>query len=136
MLSTEIAQYLAAQGEGTFDETGVTGDIFICTLPSTPDQCIAIYPQGGPPADGKLGYDSPGCQIVVRSTTDPRPGLERAMRIYNLLHGFHHGRFIAGGTWVVSCLGVQSGPVPIGQDGNNRHEFSLNFNLEVENTAR
>jgi hypothetical protein len=138
MLEAEIAKYLEAQKIGNYDETGVSSDpwsIFIASLPSSPDECIAIYPTGGDDADTKLGYDNPRVQFIVRGTLDPRPALQKARDIYNTLQGFHMKSFISGGVFVLHCQGVQSGPVHIGRDENNRHELSLNFDLEIRNKS-
>ena len=130
MLAAAIARYLAAQGLVTFDESGLSGDTFIAVMPSAPDSCVAIFPTGGFGADGKLGYDSPTIQIRVRGTQDPRPAYQRAEAIYGALHGLHDVT-LPGGPYVVGCWGIQSGPVHMGRDQNGRHEYSLNFRLEI-----
>lgn len=135
MILDEIAQYLHYQGIVTFDPDGVTGDCFISTLPSSPDECVAVYPSGGSQADGKLGYDTPSVQLIVRGTMDPRPALNRAQQIYDTLHGFSHGTFLQNGIWVLNCVGTQSGPAHIGRDQNGRNEYSLNFDLEIRNQS-
>ena len=65
-LIQEMAQYLDNQGIGTFDEATTNGDIYIMTIPSSPDDVICLYARGGGIADGKLGYDLPSIQILVR----------------------------------------------------------------------
>lgn len=132
MLVVEMAKYLAAQALGIFDETGVTGDIFIATLPPSPDSCIALYPTGGYQSDSKLGYSDPTIQVLVRGDKDPRTAFNKAKSIYDTLHGFRNGVFFNGGLWVVSCLGMQSTPIHLGTDSNGRHEYSLNFKLEIK----
>lgn len=134
MLVDEIAQYLHQQGLGVFAPDGIGGDIFVATLPQAPDECVMLRPTGGFAADSKLGYDDPTVQILVRGTQDPRTGGERAQAIYGALQGLHDVA-LPGGTWVVSCLGLQSGPVHIGSDGNGRHEYSLNFRFEIRSLS-
>ena len=56
----------------------------------------------------------------VRETVDPRTGYEKALQIYDALHGFGGDRFVAGGHWVIKCEGIQSEPVYLGQDENGR----------------
>lgn len=129
----EVAKYLQTLGVGSFDETGVGGDIFIESLPAAPDEAIALYSTAGLQADGRNPYDYPGLQLIVRGTQNPMPARQRAQEIYDLLHGFHGKSFITDGTWVVNCLGTQSGPVHIGQDANRRHEYSLNFQMHILN---
>lgn len=131
ILEQQIAEYLDTQGLGTFDDTGVTGDIYIHHLPSTPDSCIAIYPRGGISGDDKIGYDMPTMQIIVRGTENPLAAAILAENIYETLNGFHHDRFVVGGYYIVNCTGVQSAPTHIGIDDNRRHEFSLNFQLDI-----
>lgn len=131
ILEQQIAEYLDTQGLGTFDDTGITGDIFISSLPTTPDSCIAIYARGGLAGDDKLEYDMPTIQIIVRGTQNPLAADTLSESIYEALHGFHHDRFTAGGYYIVNCVGVQSAPIHIGVDDNRRHEFSLNFQLDI-----
>lgn len=133
MLLVEIAQYLHNRGLVNFDETGVSGDCFISVLPSSPDEVVALYPSGGIEADGKLGYDSPGVQILIRGSQNPISALSRAQSIYDALHGFGSGTFVPGGTWIVSCFCAQSGPVYLDRDQNERPEYILNFDLEIRN---
>lgn len=135
MILEDIAWLLHDKGLGTFDPMGVSGNIFICTMPPDPDEIIALYPRGGPRSDVKLGYDTHRIQIMVRGTVDPRTGLTRAQNIFDALHGI--GRTtLRSGTLLLDCLGVQSGPVVLGPDTNGRYEYSLNFDFEIRNTSR
>jgi len=135
-LLKDIAKYLHAEGIGVFDETGVTGNIFMALIPSTPDVCIGVYPTGGLTADGRLNYDRPTVQIWVRGDLDPRTGMDLALSVYNKMQGFHHDTFTAGGYWILNCIGVQSFPQHVGRDENDRHEYSINFQLEILNPER
>lgn len=132
MLVAEIGNYLHMQGIGIFDATGATGDIYILTQPSTPDNCIAIYPRGGPPSDSKLGYDMVSVEILIRGNLAVDT-FERAQRIYNLMHGMKDKFFMSLGFYVVNCMADQSAPNYIGKDDNKRFEFSLNFTIEIKN---
>ena len=129
---TEIMQYLANQGIVDYSEIGGANNIFMGRLPAEPSFAVAINPSGGYNASIKHAYDSPTLQILVRGTLDPRVGYEKALEIYDALHGFGGDRFIAGGHWVVKCEGIQSEPVYIGQDENGRHMYTLNFALEIK----
>lgn len=133
MLIAEIAQYLNAQGIGVFESGGLGGDIFIESCPSSPDNVIYITGTGGPQGDGKFPVDRPTLQIIVRGGVNPIAAQSRAQSIYNILHGFHHARFCDDGYWIVGCWGIQSSPTHIGVDDLGRHEYSLNFQLEIEN---
>lgn len=134
-----IAAYLAtivyAAGPGgkllKFDATGVTGDTFSDHMPSSPDDAVYITTHGGPEASDKLGYDEPNLQLIVRGVvSDPRAARARAQAIYNTLHGLGPVT-LSDGTRLISCVGAQSGPVPIGADEPGRYEFSLNFRTEI-----
>ena len=133
MLIREIALYIDSQNIGTFDETGTSGNIFISTIPPLPDECICIFPTGGPTGDAKLNYDNPNIQIWIRGTQHPLTGLEKANQVYKALQGFNGQAFASGGHYIVDCLGIQSYPIHIGKDDNERHEYSLNFSLEIKN---
>lgn len=129
---TEVMQYLANKGIVSYSETGGANNVFMGRLPAEPSFAVAVNPSGGYGASIKHAYDSPTLQILVRGTVDPRTGYEKALQIYDALHGFGGDRFIAGGHWVVKCEGIQSEPVYLGQDENGRHMYTLNFALEIK----
>ena len=131
-LTSEMAQYLDNQGLGTFDEFSSSGDIYIMTMPSTPDDILCLYQRGGLTADGKLGYDNPNIQIMVRGV-NVLTTQQRAQNVYNALQGFHARSFVANGIHIVNCIASQSAPNFLGKDENRRFEFSLNFILEIKN---
>ena len=136
MINSEIAQYLEANGHGTYDPTGTNGNIFIDALPSEPDKAIMIESTGGAEMDSKLGYDMPTRRILVRGEQDPREPKRLAKDIYNDLHGFSNDTLVTDGIFVVGVHGIQSGPVNIGQDDNNRHRFSINFRFRIRNKSK
>ena len=129
---TEVMQYLANKGIVQYSATGGDNNVFMGRLPAEPSSAIAINPSGGYNASIKHDYDSPTIQILIRGTIDPRVGYEKALEIYDALHGFGGDRFIVGGYWVVKCEGIQSEPIYIGQDENGRHMYTLNFAIEVK----
>lgn len=130
MLEKEIAIYLDNLEILEFDETGLTGNTFINTLPSQPDELIGIYLKGGTEPDIWNNYRSPGVQFIVRGTEDPRWANQKAEEIYEALNGLSSIQL--GVFYLVGCFGEQSSAIHIGQDGNGRHEFSINFQLEVK----
>ena len=132
MILSEIAEYLQDMSLGLFDPVGISGNIFIFTIPDKPDTAIALYSRGGSAADTKLGYDPLSIEIIVRGK-NAIPTNELAQNIYNTLHGFHNNSFIKDGVWVISCIGDQAGPNYIQKDENKRFEFSLNFTIEIKN---
>lgn len=134
-LIEQFAAYLAVAGLGTYAPNDVTGTIFLAALPEQPVQAIAVAQYGGPEADAKLGYDTPSIQVRVRGLdTDATDAARTAQRVYDVLHGLANTA-LPGGIWVVSCIGAQSGPTYIGRDMSGRHEYTVNFRLEIRNTA-
>ena len=130
-LAAELGQHLGAQVASlTFDLAGTTGNVFLGSMPPDPDEAIEIHTTGGPEASTKDGYAMPTAQVVVRGTADPRTGEDLAEAIYGELHGMRYVT-LPGGTFVVSCVGIQSGPVSLGEDDNGRHRYSLNFRLHI-----
>ncbi|MDE5415483.1 minor capsid protein [Alkalihalobacterium chitinilyticum] len=136
MLLIEIARYLHAQRIGVFDERGVQGNIFLNIVPTDPEALIALFSTGGPPGDVKLGYDNPTVQVWLRGDKNPVTAFEKAQEVYNALHGFSGGRFIENGSYIVDCRGQQSQPLHMGLDNNGRHQYSINFILDMRNESR
>ena len=129
-----IAAYLDSIGIGTYDASGMGGDIFLFTVPQSPDQAISIFQYGGPESPISLQYDQPSIQVRVRGTQDPRGAHSRALDVYLALHGIGHTT-LPSGDRVVDIVGVQSGPVWLRQDENGRHEYVCNFRTDVARAA-
>lgn len=129
MILQEIAQFLDNEGVGTYVEEGVTGDIFIDILPDK--ECMALMHTGGSPALIGSGYQTPNFQILYRGNKNPITSSTKAWEIYNTLNGFS-GYFINSGHYVVSCLGIQNGPIHLEIDNNSRHVYSINFSLDYK----
>lgn len=137
MIIDGIAMLIGDTADGVdgllFDE-GPGGNVFVEQLPNEPDQCVAIYANGGFEADSLLSYDEPSWQIMVRSGRDPRWGLGMAQSIYSLLHG-KRNMTLPDGTYMVYALCEQSGANHLAPDDRGRHLFSLNFRSEIQNTT-
>lgn len=134
MIESEFAKYLDNQNILTFDETGTSGDTFINTLPPEPDDAIGIFAEGGPTPSIKFIEDTVDIQFLVRGGFDPRPAKSTAQDIYDELQG--KDKFaLPDGTEVIKVAAVQSAPIHIGRDDNNRHKYSLNFRIEYENST-
>lgn len=132
MLTTQLAYYLDDQNVLDFDEAGTSGDTFINILPSSPDNAIGIYNQGGPDSSPKFIEDKRDVQFLIRGTQDPRPAFNTAEEIYSTLQG--KTKFTTSdSTEIIMIDSIQSGPVHIGRDDNGRHKYSLNFRVEYEN---
>ena len=111
-----------------------TAGIYILDIPDSPDRAIGMFQYPGQESTPKLGYDSPNIQVRVRGTRDPRTAISMANSIYNQLHGLTETELYEG-TYITTCVGLQSGPVYLGKDANKRHEFSLNFRLQIRNPS-
>ena len=60
MIPAAVGKYLATQLAAlTYDAVGVTGNVFVEHMPSTPDLCIAVMGSGGNTVLGQasLPYD-------------------------------------------------------------------------------
>lgn len=131
MLIEEIAQYAATAGLGSYQPTGKGGNIFLLTLPDTPNAVMSVFLRGGTERDPNNEYTTASVQIIVR---DPSKivGLERAKRVMDTFNGFNQDSFVDGGIHIVDCLASQGEPVDIGHDGKDRYEWSLNFTVEYK----
>lgn len=135
MLVVAIARYLDGLDVVTFDETGGAGDCFIATMPSTPDEAVMVMPTGGVAQPTLHPEDDATIQFLVRGPRhDPRPGYVRARAIYAALVGLGSTVLDPAGpdeVHVISISPLQSDAVGLGQDDNQRHEWSLNFLTRV-----
>lgn len=136
MLYSAVAKHLPTVVPGlVYDPTGTTGNVFVALMPSTPDVAVAVMPAGGAPQPTLDPSDHPAVQILVRGPEhDPRPGLQLAGDIYGALQALDLTRLDPGGpdeVLVITCDARQTGPIPMGPDANDRHEWSLNFDFVV-----
>lgn len=132
MLLVEIARYLHEIKLGVFDEKGVKGNIFIDVVPGKPDECISLFSTGGQRGDIKNGYTNPTFQCWIRGGSNPLKAINKANEVYKALNGFSGKSFVPGGHHIVDCIGIQSGPIRMGTDSNERHQYSLNFESSVK----
>lgn len=125
-----IARHLAARGLVTYDETGVTGDCFIESMPSTPGIAVVltVYDDGREP-DSLLAYDEPRMQVRVRGDQDPRTSRHKCAAIRSELHGLGPVT-LPDGTELILSVSLQSAPASMGVDSNGRFEHVCNFRME------
>ncbi|MCG5220265.1 minor capsid protein [Streptosporangium sp. KLBMP 9127] len=129
----EFGRLLAELGLGVYD--GPAGDIFLRKSPPEPDACLVVSRYPGPESDSKNPWDQVNLQIRVRGPADDEDAVEeRAQAVYDRLHGLDN-RTLAGGTWLELMVGLQGGPIPIGQDGNNRPSWTVNVRCDVQRTT-
>lgn len=128
----EFAQLLHVLALGVYAPAGTNGTVFLRRLPDRPDLAIAVARYPGGEADSRLGYDTLKIQFRIRGPhTDVRVGEALAQRVYDELHGLP-SRYLPGGTWMVDCIGEQSGPIDIGTDPLNRPEWTVNMRSELK----
>lgn len=123
-----IARWLTAKGLVAYDPEGPTGDTFLWRMPPEPDQAVGLWLYDGP-ANTWNDSETPRLQVRVRGTTDPTVAYNRVQAIYAALNGLA-GVALADGTWLVLCAAVAT-PGPMGPDANSRHEFVVNFDLDI-----
>lgn len=136
-LLTGLAEHLAAQGVGTFNPTGVyasgqTG-IYYAVMPpgdeTDPgwDRAIVLTdydPNGG----NNSGDVAPRVQVRCRGLrNDPLSATTIRDAVYDAIDGLAHVTF---GSVEVSGINHISG-VPMGIDGNDRHERSDNYDIQA-----
>ena len=132
MLETGLAQYLDNQEVLTFDATGVSGDTFINVLPSSPDEAVGIFSQGGSAPSPKFVEQFTDIQFLVRGGPDPRTSEDLAQSIFNYLHGLTQEN-LPDGSYLLQARAMQGKPIHVGRDDSGRHKFSVNFRLRYEN---
>jgi hypothetical protein len=136
MIAAAVARHLSTRIVGLrYDPVGKDGNVFVAFMPDRPNIAVAVMPTGGLPQMTKDPDDQPGVQIIVRGDRNmPRASYELARDIYGELTCLDLVTLDEGGddeVFVVGCTALQSDPVPMGQDSNQRHEWSLNFGLHT-----
>ena len=111
------------------------GPRFSTKMPTAPDRCVVIARYGGPESRLTDNYDEPRLQFRVRGpAADPRVAERDADLLYDRLNGLEDLP-LPGGTFLSLMVGLQAGPVYIGQDANKRDEYTVNFRTEVSRTS-
>lgn len=111
------------------------GPGFVARMPTAPDRCFVVARYGGPESSLALPYDEPSIQYRLRGpATDVRVAEADAELLYDALHGLGEIT-LPGGTWLQLAVGVQSGPIFIGQDANGRCEYTVNLRCDISRTS-
>ena len=130
MLASEVAEWIGTNITNcSFDSTGVTGNVFISTMPSSPDTVVMVSEYGGI-VDDKNPFSDINVQARVRGTKDPRVGYNIAKEIFDELQALTNTTLISSGSHVIKVNALNT-PIDIGRDDNGRHEWTVNFNIEV-----
>ncbi|WP_446049399.1 minor capsid protein [Streptomyces albidoflavus] len=124
-----LARYLDGLGLVAYDPTGMSGDLFVETMPPAPDQAVSLTLYDGPAPDARDDAEQRRLQLRVRGGPDPRVSRARAEALYRALHGLR-GIELPDGTHLVVAA-ARSTPAPMGTDTNGRHEHVVNFDLDV-----
>ncbi len=125
----DLGVYLAAQGEGT-----VGTDLFLGSMPETPDTAVALIEVGGEaPIDtfgtaaGTINVEKPQIQVLCRATQDDYSAARvKAESVYKNLHGLAGSTL--NGTKYLSIDAVQA-PFNLGRDANGRWISGFNIIL-------
>ncbi|NRQ35983.1 hypothetical protein HII36_29735 [Nonomuraea sp. NN258] len=133
-LLDEWCSLLDELGLGTYQvDGGLGGTIFHTVLPPEPDVAIAAALYGGDESDSRNPWSEPRIQVRVRGTsTDAGVAEQLAQDVYDAVHGLGARELTPGGTWLQLAVGVQAGPVYIGPDANDRHEYTVNFRVDLD----
>jgi hypothetical protein len=111
------------------------GPRFSAKMPSSPDRCVVLARYGGDESLLADNYDEPRIQLRTRGpATDARIAEADAELLYDHLNGLGT-MTLPGGTWLQLAVGLNGGPVYIGQDANNRAEYTVNLRCDVSRTA-
>lgn len=122
-LLDDVASRLEADavGGGSDDWSILKGAL----MPS-PTKQIAIIETGGyaPTMEAVQGYDYPTFQVLVR--TEKYKYQEGRAKIQEVYDSLHLGD-LGGG--YVDCIGIQSAPMFVGFDNDERPNWSINFRV-------
>jgi hypothetical protein len=134
MIASELAEWIGDNITScTFDTTGVSGNVFISVMPDSPDTVVMVSEYGGI-ADDKNPFSDINVQCRVRGTRDPRVSYNIAKEIFDELIGLTNTTLISSGSHVIKVV-AQNTPIDIGRDDNNRHEWTVNFQIEVSDVG-
>lgn len=136
MIESAIARHLADTVDGlVYDESGATGNLFLGYMPSEPDVAVMVSIPAAQPQLSNLPYDLPQPQVLVRAGRFDVRGVDALARAVYAELTCLDLTTIAEGTpdevFVVGATAIQSFPVDIGVDDNERPQRSLNFNFHV-----
>jgi hypothetical protein len=114
-----------------FIKARVTGVYYPNTFPSTgADEVIAVKLTGGFPTDQWTGKKQPSFQVMVRGAVNGDGACEA--KAYELHGALTNLREVTIGTdSVVIIRAMNSVPLFIGRDDNNRPIYSMNFDCVV-----
>lgn len=110
-----------------------TVDLFVSTMPSEPDECVAVYDSGGLSPHPLFTLERPTVQVRVRGPRgDYCTGWSLAVAIRDFLHG-KCGEVINASRYI--SIFATGDIVPLGRDKSDRPEFTVNFQVHRTTSA-
>lgn len=108
-------------------------DLFVSSMPSEPDECVAVYDTGGLPPSALFTLERPSVQVRVRGPKgDYRTGWALAAAIRDFLNGMH-GEVINSARYI--SIFATGDIIPLGSDKSERPEFTVNFQVHRTTSA-
>lgn len=151
-LATELCIYLQGQGIGLNFNGAGTINLYATLLPDQPDLCVGVIERGGLPPlltmTGKTGQTNPGnapeskldrptVLIRVRSgMADYVNGQKMTQDVYSKLQGITEININGGSSMLIHMITAMQYPMYLGRDERQRHLWSQNFRLMIENNQR
>lgn len=127
-LIDDIGEYLEDNSIGTFGT-----DIFTSGFEKIVSNCITLFNQGGAPpfrtatGDCTIYYHELGVQV---RNVDDATAYSKSKSIIYLLDGICN--VVIESTEIISIEAINSDPLYLGQDENDRFIYSSNFTLMIE----
>ncbi|MGI2294176.1 minor capsid protein [Paenibacillus sp. GXUN7292] len=127
MLSEDLISYLALSGFNVFPDEGfIPSDLPDSKLPA-----LFVFGTGGYASHDYIPRDNPTYQVIIKGKSykanpaNKRAAEAEAKRLIDLLH--RKSNYLAGDAYVWSSKALQSNPIPLGLDGQDRPVYSTNF---------
>jgi hypothetical protein len=113
-------------------------NLFLGTLPATPDACLAIKEYPGVPADfvfseAGIAIDHPRLQVLARGAQDDYATARALLETAYQALGATAAQSISGTRYL--AFRPLTGPFDLGRDGNNRPILAFNLQIDKERQA-
>lgn len=124
-----VGDYLVTHAYGTLGT-----NLFLGTLPESPDACVAVYESAGSPSGFTMGpggivFDYPMIQVICRAEREDYPtARDKAENIRNTLASVLESNISSVHIMRIEPMG---GVNPLGVDGKYRPLVSVNFRCLV-----
>jgi hypothetical protein len=103
-------------------------NLFISSMPDSPDLCACIYDTGGSEPEHNYNYMRPTIQTTIRGkkSTGYRDAWKLAETIRNVLYAIHNETW--NGTWYIGVW-AETDIFFVGYDENKRPLLTVNFRI-------